>query len=428
MSHFLSILGTTSRRAGLAVCAGVWGCSPGESVNSGSSDTEASGGEDCSGEDVELSGHTYCAEEGPLEGIPFSSWCSGGAFLGDFDGDSNTDLVAIAGGDAVVGFGDANGFVDWQQLGEIGGSPASVFDWDGDGSSDLVFADGAAVRLLQADKFRTFSSTTIVEGLSPPPEDLAAGDFDGDGRTDLATARYVVEDGAAEVQVLLAAESYAPGMSAGLVADAAGVGPLLAVDADHDGLLDVIFGEFPEYRVRVAFGDGTGSFKDLTEIGRGRQVVASPDPSDGTRVDMVSRWMLSATEGFEWRSTRIGVDRAIVDGASAVLDPLSPFSPDETSLQYFANVQETGQGVWIAALQYGSLADWVLQLGVYPASDSAGEGVLLRSVPVSDSYIDCEVGAWAAPAKIDETDGAWWFVTSGDETSMGYLRLTPNDP
>ncbi len=84
----------------------------------------------------------------------------------------------------------------------VGGNPISVAvgDFNGDGKPDLAIANdfGNTVSVLLGNGNGTFASKTGY-GTGDGPVSLAIGDFNGDGKPDLAVAN----EGSATVSVLL---------------------------------------------------------------------------------------------------------------------------------------------------------------------------------------------------------------------------------
>ncbi len=144
-----------------------------------------------------------------------------------------------------------------------GSEPGSVAlaDLDGDGRLDALVANQASGTV---SVLRGIGDGVLAEApgspfaAGPNPNDLAVGDFDGDGRPDLAVANHDSD----YVTVLLAGEaSFAPRPAGAL---AVGVRPhphgLAAADLDGDGDLDLALDSWEDDTVRLFWGDGTGAF------------------------------------------------------------------------------------------------------------------------------------------------------------------------
>src|SRR5581483_4655388 len=119
--------------------------------------------------------------------------------IGDFDGDGIPDLaVANSGsGNVSVLLGNGDGTFAAAVNFSVGSSPSSVAaaDWDGDGKLDLAVGNAADdnVSILIGDGDGGFSSFLATAVGSPfavgsTPSALVAGDFNRDGKLDLAAA------------------------------------------------------------------------------------------------------------------------------------------------------------------------------------------------------------------------------------------------
>lgn len=111
----------------------------------------------------------------------------------DFDGDGNQDFATChLNGEIWVGWGRGNGSFDGPRSYPSGASDLRAIiagDFNGDGRPDLAAAapfDGA-VTLLFSSTPRGFAAPVLVPTFKRG-RNLAAGDFDGDGRLDLAVA------------------------------------------------------------------------------------------------------------------------------------------------------------------------------------------------------------------------------------------------
>jgi FG-GAP-like repeat len=146
----------------------------------------------------------------------------------------------------------------------VGRAPGCVLveDFDDDGKLDIVVANerGSDVSVLLGDGKGAFSP---ARGSPFPaghnPNDLAVGDFDRDGRLDLAIANHETQhltvllgDGqggltpARNSPFTVAVRPHTHGVATG--------------DFNGDGILDLVTDSWAEDRLAVLFGDGKGSF------------------------------------------------------------------------------------------------------------------------------------------------------------------------
>ncbi len=184
---------------------------------------------------------------------------------GDFNADGKPDL-AIANGDGTVtvllgnGAGGFTAATGSPFPAGSGPSAVAVGDFNGDGKPDLAIADYAAnnVTVLLGDgtgRFTAAPSSPFPAGSQP--NSVAVGDFNGDGKPDLAIANYNSNN----VTVLL-------GDGAGGFTSAtgspfpAGTQPYsVAVgDFNGDGKPDLAIANVASWDVTVLLGTGAGGF------------------------------------------------------------------------------------------------------------------------------------------------------------------------
>ncbi|MBL8797070.1 MAG: VCBS repeat-containing protein [Planctomycetia bacterium] len=193
----------------------------------------------------------------------------GALLLGDANGDGRLDLRRADGALVLLGRGDgtfqgvpANGSLTLAALRPQGGNQA-VGDLNDDGFLDVVFVHSTAGNQLAVQ-------LGAAGGLLPPllfnvgagPTSLALGDYDGDGRLDLAVTNIgnnTTDPGRNTVSILL---GQGDGTFAAEVRVPVGLAPqrVLAGDFTGDGRLDLVVALSGQAAMILLVGDGQGQF------------------------------------------------------------------------------------------------------------------------------------------------------------------------
>ncbi|BAY76729.1 hemolysin-type calcium-binding region [Nostoc linckia NIES-25] len=210
--------------------------------------------------------------------------------VGDFNGDSNLDLVAanstsnkvsVLLGNGTGGFGAASNFT-------VGTSPQSVTvgDFNGDGNLDLVAANSTSnnVSVLLGNGTGGFDiATNFSAGTNP--QSVTVGDFNGDGNLDLAVTNRTTS----KVSVLLGDGTGSFGNPTNFTV---GTNPqsVTVADFNGDGNLDLAVANKNSNKVSVLLGDGTGSFGTASNftVGTGPQSVTVGDFNGDGKLDLVT--------------------------------------------------------------------------------------------------------------------------------------------
>jgi hypothetical protein len=245
----------------------------------------------------------------PLQRIAYGTGSSSFAVT-DMDGDGHLDVVLANdanNGQIVILYGYGDGTLDPSASVIRPNQPPSaprIADLNADGKPDIVFParflKGFGVLLNQGP--RTFAPVIMVDTKGFPPVAAATGDFDGNGKVDIALATNpsinYLED-PATVEVLLGKpdgsfgpkQTY-PGGSKGF--------DIATADLNGDGKSDLVTADGSS--LSLYFGSGDGKFaapKRLLAFPGTWQVIAADISGDGI-VDLVTRTndSSSATASF----------------------------------------------------------------------------------------------------------------------------------
>ncbi len=188
---------------------------------------------------------------------------------GDVDGDGRTDIV-VDQSTGLVNFLLNRGGGSFENafsitLGEEHDlSDVRLVDLDGDGKLDLVVADngdpldlddaGGGVAIFRNRGGGRFEQIVFVVG-GDTPTSIAVGDYDADGRPDVAIAHNRSDD----VMILF---NQGPNTFAATQRFPVGDGPtsVMAADFNGDGRLDLAVAHMISGAVGLHFNDGTGCF------------------------------------------------------------------------------------------------------------------------------------------------------------------------
>jgi len=214
---------------------------------------------------------------------------------GDFNGDGKLDLgVANYNFNSIsILLGNGNGTFQGAVTFATQSNPQSITggDFNGDGKPDLAVANMGAstVSILlnssdfdPADGFRP----AVNYGAGTNPYSVATGDFNGDGKLDLAATGFYSHN----VSVLL-------GNSDGTFQDALNYGPVYypysisAGDFDRNGKLDLVVTDwFGSDTVSILLGNGDGTFQGAVSYGAGTQPrsVAVADLNGDGKLDLAA--------------------------------------------------------------------------------------------------------------------------------------------
>jgi len=113
-----------------------------------------------------------------------------------FDGDSNIDLLTTSSGNNfIIYHGQGNGNFTEIRRGSTGGPNSLPYgivaaDFDGDGRKDIAYSADKRIQVRFQNADGTFTAPLVLSDVDVSRE-LVTGDFDEDGKPDLATATYI---------------------------------------------------------------------------------------------------------------------------------------------------------------------------------------------------------------------------------------------
>jgi hypothetical protein len=211
-----------------------------------------------------------CDHAADLTGIRLASGDGPGiVVIADLNGDRNMDLIVAneRSGNASVFLGDGK-----RTFSPAPGSPVPagprpndlvVGDFDRDGKPDLAFANHETQQLTIVlgdgrGGFAPAPFSPVTVAVKPHPHGIAAGDFDEDGFPDLVTDSWA-ED---RLEILFNSGNAAPWTRGTHVA--VGKHPyqrIRVADLNRDGHADIVSPNLEGDNVTVLLGDGKGAFR-----------------------------------------------------------------------------------------------------------------------------------------------------------------------
>lgn len=198
----------------------------------------------------------------------------------DINGDGKLDLVELQQGNQVEQFpytlwlslGNGNGtfstpvqFASGTSISNIDASDPVVADFNGDGKLDVAFTDGLGMEVYLGNGDGTFqpvlTSSVGAVGAAGPFASLVVGDFNGDGKLDIAEIWSPNGAVNGQLQILLGNGNgtFTSGASYSTLPNP---GLIYAADFNGHNKLDLLFfgGNGAPYSMVVMLGNGDGTF------------------------------------------------------------------------------------------------------------------------------------------------------------------------
>jgi hypothetical protein len=291
--------------------------------------------------------------------------------VGDFNGDGKLDLAVAnsaqpSGTSSVsvlLGKGDGTFTNAPGSPFAVGTNPncVAVGDFNGDGKLDLAVTNGGSnnvsVLLGKGDgTFRNAPGSPIAVGTNP--YGVAVGDFNGDGKLDLAVANSAETGGTSSVSVLL---GKGDGTFQGPANYAAGTWPqsVAVGDFNGDGKLDLAVGNYGSNNVSLLLGNGDGTFQGAVNYaaGSGPYPVAVGDFDGDGRMDLAVGNMLSSNVSILLQSAPTGGSAQLVGG--------NAFLGNQTVTGTVTATSFMGNGSGLTGVNAATVANGVYTTGSY---------------------------------------------------------------
>ena len=217
---------------------------------------------------------------------------------GDFNGDGKLDLVVanMFGNGLTILLGNGDGSFTpaaGSPITTVGGNPMSIGigDFNGDGILDLAVTDGTVethnLTILLGKGDGTFTPVSPSPATGSAPAGIAVGDFNGDGKLDLAVTNAF--DNTVTILLGNGDGTFTPTASSPL---AVGTEPLAVAvgDFNGDGKLDLAVANVGSNNVTIFLGNGNGTFTPASgspvAVGSGPNAVAVGDFNGDGKLDL----------------------------------------------------------------------------------------------------------------------------------------------
>lgn len=208
--------------------------------------------------------------------------------VGDFTGDGRQDIAVSYPGGLDVLPRNALGFDAPISVSASVSSPMEIGDFTGDGRLDLAYLSGSQVAILPRNAANTnFDLQFIVGSTGFQMNRIAVGDFTGDGRADIATLNFVGGSPGSVSVFRRTGTSPNLDLSPMTTLGSTNFTDVALGDFDNDGRQDLATATSNTPSIAIQKGSGNGSFTNLTNavLNNGNllnsQIIAADFNNDG---------------------------------------------------------------------------------------------------------------------------------------------------